>query len=234
MKRLSVSFIAIVTVMILSGCASTDTTNQVVKSVGSTAGGVAGGLIGGLVPGGGILGAAVGSLAGGAIRYGVNYSLDQQADDIAKSLGTGVNNDPLASLDPDQHLIISDNKKYVKIMFRGGFMFPVNSSRLTPTASRKVDILAQVLKKYPDTIIQTAGFTDNRGSYKRNYNLSRRRAKSVSDKLYQAGVNNPSYVTGCSYKKPIVANSTKQNMALNRRVEIYLYPSKSERIDPCE
>ncbi len=218
-----------ITAVMFLGCASTGTSNTTDGVVGGAAvGALAGQLIGGNTRST-MIGAAIGAAAGGAI----GYSLDQQANDIARSLGTGVNNDPLAYLDPNQDLIVSNNGRYVKIMFRDRMMFPTNSSRLTSSASYKVGKVGKILRQYPQTIVQVAGFTDNRGGYNYNYDLSRKRAKTVGDRLYREGIDNPSYVTGCSYDKALVPNSSERNMALNRRVEVYLYPNNDVRVDPC-
>jgi len=224
------SMVAIGAVAIMvGGCASTGTSNTTDGVVGgAAAGALAGQLVGGDTRST-LIGAAVGAVAGGAI----GYSLDQQANDIARSLGTGVNNDPLAYLDPEQDLIVSNNGQYVKIMFRDRMMFPTNSSRLTRSASYKVGKVGEILRQYPQTIIETAGYTDSRGGFDYNMNLSKERAKSVADKLYASGIQNHSYVTGCSLQNPLAPNTSSQNMALNRRVEIYLYPNNDVRVNPC-
>ena len=225
----SVTVVSVTTAIILSGCASTGTSNTTDGVVGGAAvGALAGQLIGGNTQGT-LIGAAVGAAAGGLI----GYDLDQQANNIARSLGTGVNNDPLAYLDPNQDLIVSNTGKYVKIMFRDRMMFPTASSRLTSGASYKVGKVGKILRQYPQTIVQVAGFTDDRGGYDYNYNLSQKRARSVSDRLYREGIDNPSYITGCSYSKALVPNNSERNMALNRRVEIFLYPNNDVRVDPC-
>lgn len=216
-------------VALLTGCASTGTSNTTDGVVGGAAvGALAGQLIGGNTQST-LIGAAVGATAGGLI----GYSLDEQANNIARSLGTGVNNDPLAYLDPNQDLIVSNNGRYVKIMFRDRMMFPTNSSRLTSAASYKVGKVGRILREYPQTIVQVAGYTDDRGGYNYNYDLSKQRAGTVSNRLYREGINNPSYTTGCSYNKALVPNNSSRNMALNRRVEIYLYPNNDVRVDPC-
>jgi len=218
-----------VSALMMAGCASTGTSNTTDGVVGgAAAGALAGQLIGGDTRST-MIGAAVGAVAGGAI----GYSLDQQANDIARSLGTGVNNDPLAYLDPEQDLIVSNNGKFVKIMFRDSMMFPTNSSRLTRSASYKVGKVGEILRQYPQTIIETAGYTDSRGGFDYNMKLSRERAKSVADRLYASGIQNHSYVTGCSLQNPLAPNTSSQNMALNRRVEVYLYPSNNVRTDVC-
>ena len=229
MKKWKSTAVVSVAAIMLAGCASTGTSNTTDGLIGgAAAGALAGQLIGGNTQST-LIGAAIGSAAGGLI----GYSLDQQANDIARSLGTGVNNDPLAYLDPNQDLIVSNNGRYVKIMFRDRMMFPTASSRLTSSASYKVGKVGQILRQYSETIVQVAGYTDNRGGYDYNYNLSQKRARNVSDRLYREGINNPSYTTGCSYDKALVPNNSERNMALNRRVEIYLYPNNDVRVDPC-
>ncbi|BAF72979.1 OmpA family protein [Sulfurovum sp. NBC37-1] len=227
-KIKTVTLVSIATAL-LGGCASTGTSNTTDGLIGGAALGALAGQAIGHDTKSTMIGAAIGTAAGGLI----GYSLDQQANDIARSLGTGVNNDPLAYLDPNQDLIVSNNGRYVKIMFRDRMMFPTGSSRLTSSASYKVGKVGKILREYPQTIVQVAGFTDDRGGYDYNYRLSRNRAKTVSDRLYREGINNPSYVTGCSYNKPLVPNNSERNMALNRRVEIYLYPNNDVRVDPC-
>ena len=234
MKRVSVQSIAAIGILsvLLAGCSTTEATNQVASGVGSAVGSLAGGVIG--VPiAGAVVSKAVGSMASSAVKYGINYSLRHQADEIAKALHTQVDNNPASILDPKKPLIVSDQKGYVKILIRDSFLFRGNRSKLKPQASKKLDALVPVLKKYPQTIVQIAGFTDRRGSYRRNYKLSRNRAKSISDKFYRVGVDNPTTVTGCSYNKPIATPGTKQSGALNGRIEIYLYPKDKDRIDPC-
>lgn len=227
MKKYKVIVVTGMTLFILNGCTAGQNTQA-----GTAIGAASGAMLGGIMGGSGkdmALGAALGAVAGGAI----GYNMDKQANDIARSLGTGVNNDPLAYLDPNQDLIVSNNGKYVKIMFRDKMMFRTDSDKLTNSASSKVSKVGQILKQYPQTIVETAGHTDKRGNHSYNLNLSRNRAQSVADKLYSTGISNPSYVTGCSYAKPLVDNSNQRNMALNRRVEIYLYPSNDVRVDAC-
>jgi outer membrane protein OmpA-like peptidoglycan-associated protein len=112
-------------------------------------------------------------------------------------------------------------------------MFAVNSDQLQPSAREKVLKVAQLLRRYPQTITQIAGFTDSTGSYSYNYQLSQRRAQAVANVIKSYGVANRIYVKGCSYNKPLVPNKTEAQRALNRRVEIYLYNDPRYAINPC-
>ena len=173
-----------------------------------------------------VIGGLLGAAAGGAI----GYSLDKQANEVANALGTGVNNDPLAALDPNRTIVVSKHQGYVKIMFRDRMMFATNSSRLQSHARSKVQKVAQLLQRYPQTIVAVAGFTDDQGSYQYNQKLSDKRAKSVASML---NVNGYPATKGCSESAPIAPNSSATNRALNRRVEVYLFANQDVMIDPC-
>ena len=174
--------------------------------------------------------AIIGGLIGAALGGAIGYSMDQQANEIARALGTGVNNDPLAALDPNNNIIVSKTNNYVKIMFRDRMMFATGSSNLQSSARSKVQKVGQLLANYPQTVVGVAGFTDNVGSYSYNLDLSKRRASRVSNLL---AVNGRPFTKGCSYNKAIVPNDSAKNRALNRRVEVYLYADNRKMSDPC-
>jgi len=174
---------------------------------------------------GAILGAGVGA------AYG--YSLDRQAAEMAAALNTNVDNSPNAKLDPSKDIIVSKRANYVEITFRDKMMFETNSDYPTPSATAKISRVGDILRKYPQTIVQVVGHTDNRGSYEYNLKLSQRRAQSVANMIKSSGIPNKIYAKGCSYNKSLVPNTTPANMALNRRVEIYLYPNAGAVVDQC-
>jgi len=174
--------------------------------------------------------AIIGGLLGAALGGGIGYSMDNQANEVARALGTGVNNDPLAALDPNQTLIVSKTSNYVKIMFRDPMMFASASARLQSNARYKVQKVGQLLANYPQTVVGVAGFTDNQGGYEYNLGLSQRRAATVANLL---SMNGYPKTKGCSFDKAIAPNNSARNRALNRRVEVYLYSSQSNMTDPC-
>ena len=173
-----------------------------------------------------IVGGLLGAAAGGAI----GYSMDNQANEMARTLGTGINNDPLAALDPNKTIIVSKTNKYVKIMFRDPMMFATDSAKLQYSAKSKVSKVAELLRKYPQTAVMVAGYTDDQGSFSYNERLSEKRADTVANIL---AVNGNPMVRGCSYDNAIIANNSSKNRALNRRVEVYLYSDRNSMADPC-
>ena len=178
---------------------------------------------------------AIGGAAGAAIGAAIGYSLDQQAADVAQTLHTQVDNNPNAEQDNNKELIVSNTDKFVKIMFRDPMMFRTNSSTPTPSAQAEIRQMIPALKnpQYANMIIQTVGHTDSRGSFQHNQGLSEARASSVGNTLHTSGITNPVYSKGCSFSKPVAQNTSEANMALNRRVEVYLYPNQESVIDPC-
>lgn len=229
-----------VTAFLLAGCANggmptiknaDGTTNN--TQTGAVIGGLLGAVIGGTTNNGGGKRVAAGGALGAAVGAAIGYSLDQQAQEVAQTLNTNVNNNPAAEQNLNNDLIVSNTDRYVKIMFRDAMMFETNSATPTYSAQSKIAQLNPVLQKYPQTIIQTVGHTDSRGSFSHNQTLSEARASSVGNTIKNSGIQNPIYSKGCSYSKPIAQNTSETNMALNRRVEVYLYPNEASVIDPC-
>jgi outer membrane protein OmpA-like peptidoglycan-associated protein len=223
----------------LAGCAGT-TGNQTIDNnqraiIGTTIGALAGIALGNNVGGGSkSRNKVIGAVAGAAIGGAIGYSLDRQAQEVADSLNTNVNNNPNAVLDPNQDLIVSNTDNYVKIMFRDAMMFETNQATPTMSASSKINKVTTVLEKYPNTLVQVVGHTDNRGSASLNKQLSEKRASNVGTIIYNSGVKNQIFSKGCSFDKPVVANTSATNMALNRRVEIFLYPNQQSVTDTCK
>ena len=202
--------------------------------IGTTLGAIAGIVLGNNV-GGGNKGRnkVIGAVAGAAIGGAIGYSMDKQAQEVAQSLNTNVNNNPQAALDPNQDLIVSNTDNYVKIMFRDDMMFETNSANPTYSAQTKISKINSVLQKYPNTLVQVVGHTDSRGTHAYNQTLSEQRATNVANIIYNSGASNHIFSRGCSFAKPVALNNSDANMALNRRVEVYLYPNQESVIDVC-
>ena len=234
MKKVKIIMAAALATLMFSGCTNqpglvTDDSYNRTKT-GAATGAIAGALIGYNTGSRDGKSAAIGGLLGAALGGGIGYSLDNQANEVARALGTGVDNDPLARLDPNRTIIVSKHQNYVKIMLRDKMMFATGSSNLRSSARTKVGRVATLLRDYPQSVVAVAGFTDNVGGYDYNKKLSTRRANTVASIL---NVNGYPKTKGCSYNKPIASNNNSKDRALNRRVEIYLYSSSTKMTDPC-
>jgi len=99
--------------------------------------------------------------------------------------------------------------------------FAFDSFKLSRTAQQKLDAAYEALKNHSDAKITLGGHTDSIGSDEYNMKLSERRANAAKDYLVKKGLNAANINTEWFGKsKPVAANDTDENRALNRRVEI--------------
>lgn len=116
----------------------------------------------------------------------------------------------------------------IAITFGADILFGSESCILKPEGNAEIYHVAEVLKKYPDTMLKIVGHTDAAGSDQQNVNVSERRACAVMDSLVNAGIP-PSRVSaeGFGSAKPVAPNSTEEGRQLNRRVIIQVLPSRT-------
>ncbi len=110
--------------------------------------------------------------------------------------------------------------------------FEFDRSVLLPSAQRTLDVVGEVLTRYPDLFIAIAGYTDDIGSEAYNLQLSQRRAEAVREYLLRAFPTlGPARIEAHGYgeSQPIVPNTNPTTRTLNRRVEfIVLNPEAAE------
>jgi outer membrane protein OmpA-like peptidoglycan-associated protein len=107
-------------------------------------------------------------------------------------------------------------------------VFEANSDRMRPATCQEIDVLADILKKYPETIVKVDVHTDCVSSEEENLALSELRAWIIKKALVDNGVA-PSRVTarGWGESKPVASNATEDGRKVNRRVIITLGQRKS-------
>lgn len=92
-----------------------------------------------------------------------------------------------------------------------------------PSISANPDIidLKKALDADPNLVIEVGGYTDNSGSYAKNVEISKQRAKFVYDHLIASGYTEDRITyEGYGPKKPIYSNRYKSTREGNRRIEI--------------
>jgi len=100
--------------------------------------------------------------------------------------------------------------------------FETGKAVLQPDSHESLDIVGQVLGKWPELRIEVGGHTDARGSDQANQKLSDARANAVLSYLKDKYPTlKPEQYTAKGYgeSKPLVPNTTALNMSKNRRVE---------------
>ena len=128
----------------------------------------------------------------------------------------------------------AEGLSYVKVTFDSGILFSSGNASLTAAAKNSLgSFKANVLTSDMDLAI--VGYTDNdpwKGctaaqSKQKNLVLSEQRAQSVSSYL-RTGARSSliKYVVGKGEENPVASNATAAGKAENRRVEVYILPSR--------
>jgi outer membrane protein OmpA-like peptidoglycan-associated protein len=100
--------------------------------------------------------------------------------------------------------------------------FETAKAEILPESHHALDVVGEVLAKWPDLKIEIGGHADSRGSDAYNLALSKRRVESVRAYLIRRFPNlRAGQLTAKGYgeSEPIVPNTSPENMAQNRRVE---------------
>jgi outer membrane protein OmpA-like peptidoglycan-associated protein len=100
--------------------------------------------------------------------------------------------------------------------------FYPDSARMLPGEEQKLEIIAEILKRYPDRDIMVSGHAALAGSREYLMNLSQERAKAIADYLLSQNVRSADRIVirGYGAERPIADNNTEEGMRRNRRVEI--------------
>ena len=100
--------------------------------------------------------------------------------------------------------------------------FETAKSNILPESRHNLDVVGEVLSKWPQLQIEIGGHCDSRGSDAYNLALSRRRVTSVRAYLLQHFPKLEAkqlIAKGYGESQPLVPNTSPENMAQNRRVE---------------
>ncbi|HET9327335.1 MAG TPA: OmpA family protein [Candidatus Eisenbacteria bacterium] len=100
--------------------------------------------------------------------------------------------------------------------------FATGKAELLSASFGVLDVVGQVLRRWPELKIEIGAHTDNRGADRENQRLSEARARSVLDYLVQKypDVGRARFTPkGYGESRPLVPNTSEANMTRNRRVE---------------
>ncbi len=126
---------------------------------------------------------------------------------------------------PDGCPLIKQEDKAVLDYALQAIQFESGKAILKKESYPVLDQVIEVLNRYPDYRLEIIGHTDDIGGQNSNLILSQKRAKSCYDYLVKNGVISKRVGYGGSGESnPLVPNDSKENRALNRRVEFLLTP----------
>ncbi len=111
-----------------------------------------------------------------------------------------------------------------EIMPLGEVTYASGKSELEEDSVDELEMLVNLLKKYPNLSIEIFGHTDNTGDAGTNLTLSDERAKEVAEYLVRRGIPPERiHARGFGEQYPLANNSTLDGRLANRRVEIHLF-----------
>ncbi|QIR13909.1 OmpA family protein [Shewanella aestuarii] len=206
------------TVLLLSGCQTTDPYTGEAENSKATNGALIGAISGAVI---GVAssskkdrkkGALIGAASGAAVGGGIGYYMDAQEEKLRKQLqSTGVT--------------VTRNGNDIMLNMPNEVTFEVDKTELSQRAKDVLNSVVLVAQEFDKTKLNVFGFTDSSGSESYNQRLSQVRASEVAQYLTSRNVAGSRVVaTGMGESKPIASNDTPQGRAQNRRVEIVLTP----------
>ena len=185
---------------------------------GAGIGAVGGAAIGagiGRVLGNTALGTAIGGVLGGTAGTLIGRKMDKQKKELEASV-------------KDAKIESVNDGQAIRVTFDSGILFATSSASLSAASQATLRKFAANLAEHSDTDLLIVGHTDNTGSDRINNPLSYNRAASVRTFLLSQGVAETRMkVEGKGSTEPVADNSTVAGRRDNRRVEVYILPSKN-------
>jgi outer membrane protein OmpA-like peptidoglycan-associated protein len=89
--------------------------------------------------------------------------------------------------DAEKDIVVNNGKTQIKI---NPIYFDFNKWNIRSDAALELNNIVEMLKKYPNMVIEIGAHTDCRGPEEYNLNLSHKRAKSVREYLVSQGISN--------------------------------------------
>ncbi len=128
----------------------------------------------------------------------------------------------------DDQVIIQSGDQEIVISLKDNVTFHIGEADILKGSEPLLDTIAQIIKRYPLFQVEIGGHTDdlpiNSRRFPSNWELSVARATSVLKYLITKQGLDPARFTikGNAEQRPLYSNSTPEQRAQNRRVEIRL------------
>jgi chemotaxis protein MotB len=142
--------------------------------------------------------------------------------------------DPIRQLvKADLDIEVTHTDQGARLSFEDQVLFDFGRAAINPTGFIFLDKIADVLKKFPYAV-RVEGHTDNvpiqTSRFPSNWELSVARAVNVVKYFAEVSNIDPKRLSAVGYgeSRPVVANDSPSNRAMNRRVEILLLTEGKE------
>ncbi|MEX0596463.1 MAG: OmpA family protein, partial [Candidatus Paceibacterota bacterium] len=128
----------------------------------------------------------------------------------------------IESYDDAEEIIVTKDDGLVYIQLENIY-FDFNKSEIKTEAARTLDVLVEIMKKYPRMEVELGAHTDSRASETYNLRLSNDRALAATEYLAANGINKKRLRSvGYGERVPLIKcgeNCTEEEHSINRRVE---------------
>jgi len=182
-KKMGIVAMAIV---ILTSCDAVQNANNTQKGavIGTTTGAVLGGVLGNNLGNkeNSVLGAIIGGVVGGVAGGVIGKQMDKQAQKIEEEIPGA----EVTRVGEGIDIILDENS---------GVYFDTNKSNINAKSKQNLNKLVTIFKEYADTNIIVDGHTDSSGDDAYNMELSKKRAKSVTNYLISQGISSARLTT---------------------------------------
>jgi outer membrane protein OmpA-like peptidoglycan-associated protein len=131
----------------------------------------------------------------------------------------------IESYDDAEEIVVTKVDGYIYIELENIY-FDLDKWDIKPQAAKTLDVLVDLLKKYPRMEIQLGAHTDSRSSEAYNLKLSNNRASATLEYLVANGIDTKRLKSkGFGESQPLVNcgdNCTEDEHAINRRCEFII------------
>ncbi|WP_230401618.1 OmpA family protein [Hanstruepera ponticola] len=131
----------------------------------------------------------------------------------------------IESYDDAEEIVVTKVDGYIYIELENIY-FDLDKWDIKPQAAKTLDVLVDLLKKYPRMEIQLGAHTDSRSSEAYNLKLSNNRARATLEYLVSNGIDSKRLLSkGFGESQPLVNcsdNCTEDEHAINRRCEFII------------
>ena len=206
MKKQSLAAAFLAGALVLSSCGA----SNAVKGAGIGAAGGAGIGAGiGRVLGNTAVGAVIGGVVGGTAGTLIGKKMDKQKKELERDV-------------KDAKIESVNDGQAIRVTFDSGILFATGSASLSSTSQATLRKFAANLSEHSDTDLMIIGHPDNTGTARVNNRAASGRAFLAG----QGGSSSRMKVEGKGSYEPVADNSTVAGRRENRRVEVYILPSK--------
>lgn len=135
----------------------------------------------------------------------------------------GITSTPIDIRNPVANEYISEEQKAFDKLVLPKFEFVFDETTITNDPKKEISMVLAFMTKYPETIIEVVGHTDNEGKSDYNQLLSENRAMKVVELLVAKGAQSDRLIPiGKGDTEPLDSNDSESGRQHNRRVEFIL------------